>query len=236
MSGFDTTQWSLVLASAGQSKDSAAALDRLCRAYRAPVLGYLRAQGHGIDAAEDLTQAFFAHLLGHRLHELADPARGSFRAFLLSSLRHFVVSEQRRESARKRGGEVLHVPLDGIREPVADDSPELAFEREWAHTVIARALHELRVEARQADRLELFAVLSPFLFQPPAAEDYTRLGERLGMASNTVAVAVHRLRQRLRKRVEEQIQRTIGDAAQVSAEMAVLQRWMKRPPRSPSSV
>ena len=172
---------------------------------------------------------FFAHLLDQRLHELADPARGSFRTFLLSSLRNFVISVRRRETAVKRGGEIVHVPLDTVDEPVAEDSPEQVFEREWALTLVTRALHVLREEAREAGRQELFGQLSGFLFESPCVDDYARVGQRMGMASNTVAVAVHRLRQRLRTLVEEQIGHTLRDVAQAPAELAVLKRWMARP-------
>ena len=153
MGGFETTQWSMIVASAGGGDASAVALEKLCRFYRAPVLAFLRGQGMTVDEAEDLTQSFFAHLLSQRLHQLADPAKGSFRACLLSALKHFTISERRRGAAGKRGGGVLHVPLESVAEPPNDETPELIFEREWAHTVVAHGRRRYRQRCRQAASL-----------------------------------------------------------------------------------
>ncbi len=226
--GFETTQWSMIVASASHDDAATAALERLCRFYRAPVLAFLRGQGHGADEAEDLTQSFFAHLLGQRLHALADRSRGSFRAFLLSALKHFVISERRRDVAEKRSGGALHVPLDTIREPASDETPDAMFEREWARTVVAHAMHRLQDEAREAGKQELFQALREFLFESPDTDDYARVSQRFGLSRNTVAVAVHRLRHRLQTMVEVQVSQTLHDPADVPSEVANIQALLVR--------
>jgi RNA polymerase sigma-70 factor (ECF subfamily) len=230
VAGFETTQWSLIVASAGRDEMSVAALEKLCRFYRAPVLGFLRGQGHTVDEAEDLTQSFFAHLLSHRLHQLADPAKGSFRAFLLSALKHFVISERRRSAAEKRGGGALHVSLESVGEPPIDETPETIFEREWAHTIVAHAVKQLRNEAREAGKQALFDALREFLFESPDTDDYARVSQQFGLSRNTLAVAVHRLRHRLQMLVTAEVSQTLSDPAQVPAEVATVQGWLgKRP-------
>lgn len=231
MGGFETTQWSLIVASAGRDEASAGALETLCRFYRAPVLAFLRGQGHRHEEAEDLTQAFFTHLLSHRLHQLADPAKGSFRAFLLSALKHFVISERRRNVAEKRGGTALHVPLESVGEPAMGETPETIFEREWAHTILANAVDRLRIEATEAGKQLLFEALREFLFESPDSDDYALVSQRFGLSRNTVAVAVHRLRYRLQMLVTAEISHTVSHPVQAPAEVAAIQTWLVNAPK-----
>src|ERR1700722_11370341 len=102
---FATTRWSLVLA-AGQrsSLQSSAALATLCENYWYPLDAYVRRGGHQPDEAQDFTQAFFARLLEKNDLVDADPGRGRFRSFLLTSLKHFLANEWDRARAQKRGG------------------------------------------------------------------------------------------------------------------------------------
>ncbi len=184
-----------------------------------------------IDEAEDLTQSFFAHLLSQRLHQLADPAKGSFRTFLLSALKHFVISERRRATAEKRGGGALHVQLESVAEPLGDQTPEMSFEREWAQTIVAHALNQLQGEAREAGKHTLFDALREFLFESPNGDDYSRVSQQFGLSRNTVAVAVHRLRHRLQMLVTAQVSQTLSDPAQVPAEVETIQTWLLKPPQ-----
>src|SRR5512142_2122312 len=97
---FPTTQWSLVL-QAGTDEPALVrpSLETLCRRYWYPLYGFLRRQGHTHHAAEDLTQAFFAHLLASDALAHATPERGRFRTFLLTALRNFAASAWRRAHA-----------------------------------------------------------------------------------------------------------------------------------------
>src|SRR6266576_2004539 len=71
---FATTHWSVVLR-AGQDDQvqSAAALEKLCRAYWYPLYAYVRRCGYSPEAAQDLTQEFFSRVLEKRLLEMANP-------------------------------------------------------------------------------------------------------------------------------------------------------------------
>ena len=72
--GFNTTNWSLVLAAAdiapGRASD---AMERLCSRYWFPVYAYVRRRGNEVHQAEDLTQGFFEYR--HRASGL--PARAA---------------------------------------------------------------------------------------------------------------------------------------------------------------
>lgn len=215
---FDTTRWSLILDAGGEGDDARDALETLCRTYRPPVLAYVRARPGLRDAAEDLTQAFFAHLLEQRLASRADRERGRFRAFLLTSLKYFLSNEHDRATAQRRGGGQTSVVLEDF-EPPGDDDPEQAFEREWAQTILRQARARLQQEARHAGRTELFVRLQPFLLEPPRDSDYESVASALGLRRNTVAVAVHRLRARLQALVREMVADSAGDAAAAEVEL-----------------
>src|SRR5438132_10952074 len=146
--GFTTTRWSLVIAAGRDSTSkSRAALGELCELYWPPLYAYSRRQGHSVEQAQDLTQAFFARLLEKRTVQVADPQRGRFRSFLLTSFKYFVANEHDRERALKRGGKELPVSLDFetvearyAAEPADTLTPEALFERQWARAVLDRGL------------------------------------------------------------------------------------------------
>lgn len=232
MPGFETTRWSLIIETRLDDASSRGALEELCRRYRDPVLGYLRAHGYPKEEADDRTQAFFAHLLSQKLHHSADPAKGRFRSYLLMSLQHFLSSERRRERTEKRGGAIEHVGLDSIAEPAGEDTPDTVFEREWARTLIAHALRRLHQEARQAGKEALFQALRVYLFEPPASEDYAETSRNLGLSRNTVAVAVHRLRHRLQELVRHEVALTVADETQLPEELASLHGSIRLEPKA----
>ena len=63
---FATTNWKLISAAKGEDVPEARrALADLCTAYWYPPYAYIRRKGHPTDSAQDLTQGFFASLLGH---------------------------------------------------------------------------------------------------------------------------------------------------------------------------
>ena len=223
MARFDTTRWSMILEPRHEGESARAALEDLCRRYRGPVLAYLRGHGYHSDEAEDQTQAFFAHLLIQKLHHSADPAKGRFRSYLLTSLKHFLSSERRRETSEKRGGTSVHVAIDSIAEPVSEETPDSIFEREWACALLARALRKLHEEAREAGKEPLFLALRGFLFESPEPADYAETARALGLSRNTLAVAVHRLRHRLQMLVQHEVTDTVADAAQLPDELACMQ-------------
>lgn len=225
MTGFATTRWSLILEARRGPESARAALEELCRAYRGPVLSYVRRCGHAAADAEDLTQEFFTRFLERRWDTVADPARGRFRALLLTTLKRFLLNAGAMARAGRRGGGQHRVDLDEALDHLAapgSESPERAFERAWALTVLERAFARLRVEAERAGRLALFERLAPHLAEPAEAAEYRRLGEELGLRANTVAVSVHRLRLRLRALVREELVDTTDGEEAVAAELHAL--------------
>ena len=232
MNRFQTTRWSLVIAARGADKRSQRALEALCRTYRLPVLAYIRGRGNPAEEAEDLTQAFFARFIERGFHEHADPGRGRFRAYLLTSLQRFLNDAHDHRRARKRGGGTRTSSFDSLTDGSAlaaapsDDSPERAFDRAWAQALVEAALRKLRREASAAGKIELFNHLWPFVVERPDDADYARVAAVLNLRPNTLAVAVHRLRNRLRELVCSELAQTAVDAVDLDHEIADLRECL----------
>ena len=214
------------------SQAAARALDELCRIYRPPVLAYVRRHSRGESEAEDLTQAFFEQLLRLRTHVAADPQRGRFRVFLLVALKRFLMNQSAFAHAAKRGGGQAALSLDtedGGDAPADPDTPDAAFERAWASVVVREAGLRLQAEADAAGKLDLFRALRAFLLESPDPDEYAQVAERLGLRRNTLAVAIHRLRQRLRELVREELADTVTEPGQLEEEIVALQHVLAAP-------
>ena len=67
-----------------------------------------------------------------------------------------------------------------------------------------------------------FEQLKAFLTDEPAEGAYQKVAERLGMSPDSVAVSVHRLRQRYGELVREAIAQTVATPAEVQEELRYL--------------
>jgi DNA-directed RNA polymerase specialized sigma24 family protein len=220
-SAFHPTRWTLVLRSRGQGEDAKTALSDLCAAYYEPVVSFLRREGRGEDAARETAHAFFESVLTGGVGT-PDPARGRFRSYLLGALKHFLSKRRDAALAGKRGGGVEHVPIvtetdtsPGLPMPgLTDDT--LAFDREWAFTLIARALAAL--EGEHTQKPDLFIALKPWLDGGGTASQ-AEAALALGMSETAVKVAIHRLRARFRELIRAEIAATVNDPAEVADEL-----------------
>jgi RNA polymerase sigma-70 factor (ECF subfamily) len=204
----------------------------LCRTYRPPVLAYIKHHVGHAETAEDLAQLFFTHFLEHAYHADADPARGRFRALLLTALKRFLIDVRCEAHAVKRGGRVQfrsfeQGSIDGDAfECIADaDNPERAFERNWAIALIDAAMQRLRQEIIRAGKLELFDRLQEFLVERPDEADYARVAATLNLRRNTLAVTVHRLRRRLDQLIRDELAQTT--ATELDSEIHDLRQTLR---------
>ncbi len=222
MSRFQTTRWSLIAAAAHQTPAYARpALEQLCRAYRPPVLAYIRRSGQPRPDAEDLTQAFFMRFLERGWYAEADPLRGRFRTLLLTALRNFLADAHAHQAALKRGGGVSF-SNDVSQLADSDESPEQAFDRAWLGTVLARAMENLEFEWISAGKGESFSRLLPLLVETPDGDALTGLAAELGQRRNTLSVQLHRMRMRLRQLVRLELLQTVSSREGLQRELEEL--------------
>jgi RNA polymerase sigma-70 factor (ECF subfamily) len=177
--------------------------------YRDPILAYLQGRGSRAEQAEDLVQDFFMQAIQHGLFEKAEAARGRFRNLLLTALQHYAAKAHRAERAQLRhpaggfaGADVGEMP-EGVL-PADHATPERAFLRGWAETIVRRVLAALQAEYAGPERLahyEIFhrLMIAPILegAAPPAQRD---LAQKLGLTEKEVAnrlVTTRRAYQRL---------------------------------------
>jgi RNA polymerase sigma-70 factor (ECF subfamily) len=227
--GFATTRWSLVMAARRESADARRALSELCELYWPPIYSYARRRGYSVEEAEDATQGFFARFLEKRDVEDADPARGRFRSFLLSSFKHFLANRYDQEHAKKRGGGYVLVSLDVdaaeaqyVVEPADTLTPDALYEQQWAHGVLSRALSALRAELVKAGKEQLLEPIEDLLLGDKAERGVAGAAKALGMTDGAFRVTIHRLRRRLRALLRLEILATVSDESEAEDEVRYL--------------
>lgn len=244
-SNFHTTRWSLVASTQGGSiEERRLALGELCELYRSPLLAYLRARGWREEDAEDLVQGFLAELVESPKLQGVDPRKGSFRGYLLGAIKNYAANHRRRErvrpwqagsgqgSAATEGG--AEDPGGAVLERLPSDraTPEQAFERDWARTVIRRALEALEAECRERGHGARFDELEDALDGSPGTRSHRERAERLGIGEGAVRVALLRLRGRLAEWVQTLVGQTVSNTEEVDIELGDLFEALAQRPGS----
>jgi len=227
---FATTQWSVVLAAGNVGRHEArTALAQLCETYWYPLYAYVRRRVGNVHEAQDLTQAFFSHLLEKQAIARADRDRGRFRAFLVAAFKNFLANEWEKARAEKRGGgkAPLSIDVDSGEsryqiEPAHELTPETLYERRWVLTLLDRVLDGLRIELAEAGKAEHFDELKGALTGQPTAADYDRAAKALKISPAAAKQAAYRMRKRYRQLFREEVARTVADEAEVDDEIGRL--------------
>jgi RNA polymerase sigma factor (sigma-70 family) len=229
---FNTTHWSIVLACSGENDSHAReALAKLFQTYWYPLYAYTRRRGYEEQDAEDLVQAFCLHLQEKHALAKADPQRGKFRTFLLSSLQNFLANEKARAHAQKRGGgrEMIFLDAEDAHaryhlEPTDKLTPEAIFERRWAHAVLEETLTGLRADFIAKGKERLFDGLVSFLTADEPGDSYQQAAMRLRLPLSAIKTTVHRLRQDYRTKLREEIARTVSAPDEIDEELHYLRK------------
>ncbi len=211
------------------SPDSQKALGELCEAYWFPLYAYVRRRLGNTHEAQDLTQDFFSRLLEKDIVASADPDRGRFRSFLLTSMKNFLSNERDKARAEKRGGGRVPISLDFEsgesriqHEPSNTLTPEKLFEREWTLTLLDRVLALLRERYIATEKGHHFEVLKPFITGGDVPGGYAEAAQQLGMSETAAKSAAHRMRQRYRELLRSQIAQTVAGPEEVDDEIGHL--------------
>jgi RNA polymerase sigma-70 factor (ECF subfamily) len=224
---FHTTHWSVVLrAGHSQTTEAGEALAKLCKIYWYPLYVFARRQGQNSEDARDLIQGFFERVIEKHYLQAAEQEKGRFRSFLLILLKRFMANEQDRANRLKRGGGCAVISLDQtdtearyLKVPADEMSPEKAYDRSWALTLLEQVNKRLEQEFATAGKAGIFRELSVFLTGEAAEHTYAELGQKLGLSEANVKVSVHRLRQRYRELLRLEIANTVSSPEAIDDEI-----------------
>jgi hypothetical protein len=114
-------------------------------------------------------------------------------------------------------------------EPMAGDAtPEEAFDRQWALTLLDRAMIRLRAETKMVGKEVWFDALCGFLSTEAQVGEYEAISTRFAVSRNAIASAVKRLRTRYREMIRDEVAETLADARSVDEEMQELFAALRR--------
>lgn len=228
---FATTNWQLV--GELQGPDGTAALAALCEQYWFPLYAFVRRKLSNDHDARDSTQAFFAWLLEKDLLRRAAADRGRLRSFLLTSLQNFLNNEYQAGQRQKRGGGWRKLAID-FNEGAAwfDSLPadtltaERLYDRSWTLQLLDRVLDRLRAEMEAQGQGQRFHALKLTL-TGEQVESFAEIAATLGMTEAAVRQAASRLRKRYRQLLLEEVQATVADPEDATAEIDWLFRALR---------
>jgi RNA polymerase sigma-70 factor (ECF subfamily) len=232
-----TTLPAALFAAPAGSAERREAMNRFIAAYWRPVYRYIRcAWGRGVEAAKDLTQGFFAELLDGTVIARYEPARGRFRSYLKGALRKFLAEDHRTEMAQKRGGDVafLSLDVDSLERDAAavdtrHETPEAAFDRQWARDQLATAVDRLRSELAAEGRADQFRIYEQYELGD-AAPTYAHVAQTTGLSVSQITNVLHRVRERLREILTAIVADSVSTREEFHEEMREL---FIEPPESP---
>jgi len=234
--GFPSTHWSIVVdAGNDQTIVRREALGRFLRRYSEALKVHLiwrkRVDPH---QAEDLIQGFLlARVLEADLIAKADPQRGRFRNYLLTSLDRYASNEYRSARAAKRGGG-RRIDLDEAADALDEDpTPARSFEVAWAQQVLREAVQRMRDYCEESGRHDVWGIFEARVLAPTLEDaepvPYEQLVSRyrlqsLEQAANLLATAKRTFSRAMRSVISEYEQ----DDSAIDAEIAELRGILGR--------
>jgi RNA polymerase sigma factor (sigma-70 family) len=219
---FPSTQLSLLEAVSGPGVLPNEALERVAALYWKPVCRFVRLKfRQPPEAAEDLTQEFFANALQRDFFRRFDPSLASFRTYLRMAVEHFAANQYEAANRLKRGGGVAFEPAEGV-EIAAGQSPEAVFEQESRRQVFALALDDLRGHCQSAGKLVQWEVFEAYDLADEARPSYAELAAQHGIGETSVTNYLAWARRMLRGFAEARLRGVTAGEAELHREMRKL--------------
>jgi RNA polymerase sigma-70 factor (ECF subfamily) len=224
---FQTTEWSVVTAASSDDVTSEAALSRLCQCYLPSLRTYLISKGKRKDEADEILQSFFEYFLEKKIYATVTPEQGRFRCFLITAFKNFLNGMYDKSMAQKRGGGEAVVELDetmlaraGYLDSLVDqNSPEHAFEMQWAKTTVKLAMESLEQECLKVGKAKLFDALKGRLTGSEDVKPYADLVTIFGKSEESLRSDTRHLRKRFFHLLRCEVQRTLAPGISVDEEM-----------------
>ncbi len=227
-SNFHPTRWTLVQESRGNDAIAKRALSELCDIYYQPVRDFVFHQLPNKQEADDLTHAFFEHLLENNSLQNADETKGKFRTYLLGSVKHFIYRQLEKSNTQKRGGNATVLDIDDVQLPINDHAAHQAFDRQWADAIIANALTTLETQMKSQGKQNQFQLLQPWL-DGGSTNSTETTANNLGISISATKVTIHRLRKRFRILVRDEVTSTLPTGGNVTEELDHLIKVLSKP-------
>jgi RNA polymerase sigma factor (sigma-70 family) len=222
---FPKTRWSVILgASQADTPASRQSMEDLAGLYWRPVYCYFRRKWRrSSEEAKDCTQEFFAAMAAQGFLERLRPENGRFRSYVMAALDNVARGEHRRKGARKRGGgaPLFSIEADPGFEPEDKGSPEDAFLREWAESILRDALRVMEEEYRLGGRETEFGLFSfrDLESGPDRDRSYEELSRRFGLRVTQVTHVLYLARKRLRELVLRRVRDSVTTQEEAEQEM-----------------
>ena len=214
---FPPTRYSAIVALKSEDPGvRARSYEKVAAAYYKPVYKYLRVSGkRSAEEAGDLTQGFFAAAFEKGYFEKYDAEKALFRTYLRVCLDRWVAKHERDGRRVKRGGKTPVLSLDFEQAegelagagPVAPESIDTYFEREWIRALFTASIDGLRAECEARQKRLYWTVFERYdlAAEPPPKPSYAELAAELGIAVTDVTNYLHAARKSLRRIVLERL-------------------------------
>jgi len=229
---FPPTRLSVI--SLARSEDAATrrrAHESIIAAYWKPVYTYLRLRWRAEPAdAEDLAQGFFADAIDSTLFDRYDPTRARFRTYLRTCVDGFVANARKAAGRQKRGGDVLHVPLDfttaegEVRtlEIPSPEDPDRLFRDAWVRRLFELALEDTRAQCEADGKGAHFRIFERYDLEPRDADTrltYDDLAREFELPVTQVTNFLALARRRFRTAVLDHVRALTTDDDEFRAEV-----------------
>lgn len=215
-----STHWSKLTAIKDKSAtEFSESWEFLYRLYRAPVFYYFKSKVRDEGLANELTQDFFAYVLEKDTFSRADPQKGKFRHFLRKVLRDFLCDYWDKIKAKKRGGDLPHVPpVDGLDS--GGDTPEDFFTKQWKMALLNEAIKQVKASLESQGKHRVYGSFVMWLDGTPLEE----IGKILGIELHSVKNNLTLCKKLIRERVESLISQQVTTPAEFSEELQVFKQ------------
>ncbi|TET38497.1 MAG: hypothetical protein E3J72_03140 [Planctomycetota bacterium] len=235
---FMSTPWTDILSVKElSSEDRLKRLDFLLERYWRPVYFFIRRKGRNNEEAKDLTQAFFAKMLEVDIVGRADPAKGRFRSYLLTSVTRFLSSREGQQAAGKtdfpKGTKFIEQMASSefpACEPSDQLTPEREFNRQWAISLLNTIFSRLKDMCTDRDCMDTFEVFRR-RFARGGAADYganNRIAREMGISVRQVEGHYKKALRWYRFLLREEVAAYVEKQSEIEEEIRDLWRMLGR--------
>jgi RNA polymerase sigma-70 factor (ECF subfamily) len=105
------------------------------------------------------------------------------------------------------------------REPQSALSPESLYDKEWATSLLDRVMTTLRTEYAVLSKAPLFDLLRGIVWGGKQGGGYEAIARQAGLTEGALKVAVHRMRNRLKECLRQEVAQTVATPGEVDDEL-----------------